>query len=569
MTPFRRGATGDAPITASEVVHDAVGQMVQQFADPYAFLRELVQNSIDAGATGITVSLDASDANTADNLVRLSVRDDGSGMDQDMITRCLLVLFRSSKDNDPSKIGKFGVGFFSVFAARPRVVTVETGRDPKASGLKLVLRPDYTYDLEEHSPRKGTVVTLELARPLREAAEVARRSLEALRRWCPHVGVALWLEVHGVEGFAAQTRIDGPLCLDAAVQIQSTERDGTVHLLGLSSAPSTALYNRGILLHADTEALVPGVSWRVDAPRLRHTVSRDGVRKDDAYLAVVQRAQQLAAGPLKERVALALAESAARCVAVRRGGAPDPEALEMLKMASAAAIEGPFALKPEAIVWPLTDPVPALGGDGRTARFESKWFRTPLRYTAEGPDALTAAMAAQGTAVIDLGATGPDGADALRRLAERAYGDKLLRTADRFSLLRFAGIERETETERDLLRALQPLLVAVGLRTAVFCEAIGALQGHLALPLDPAHPGVRGVHTDLLLETLTLDRKAGAVGLVRSHPRVRAALSAAVHDPPLAALILVRFVLLGWGWLDDERDATLQRHAILGAEAAS
>ena len=190
MTPFRRGAAGEAPITASEVVHDAVGQMVQQFADPYAFLRELVQNSIDAGATAVTVRLDAGDARGADYTVALSVRDDGCGMDQDMITRCLLVLFRSSKDNDPTKIGKFGVGFFSVFAMRPQVVIVETGCDATQPGLKLSLRPDYTYDLEEHAPRRGRGPTTSPRAPLRSLSPRGRRCRAGPRRrrgrgrWC-------------------------------------------------------------------------------------------------------------------------------------------------------------------------------------------------------------------------------------------------------------------------------------------------------------------------------------------------------------------------------------------------
>ena len=54
MSPFRsRPQELEAPIAASEDVHEAVGQMVRQFADPMAFLRELVQNGIDAGATGL------------------------------------------------------------------------------------------------------------------------------------------------------------------------------------------------------------------------------------------------------------------------------------------------------------------------------------------------------------------------------------------------------------------------------------------------------------------------------------------------------------------------------------
>ena len=49
--------------------------MVRQFADRHAFLRELVQNGIDAGATRIDVRLERG----PDGAVRTSVEDDGAG----------------------------------------------------------------------------------------------------------------------------------------------------------------------------------------------------------------------------------------------------------------------------------------------------------------------------------------------------------------------------------------------------------------------------------------------------------------------------------------------------------
>ena len=49
-TPFRTRPDDGPQLSASEAVHDAIHQMVRQFADPMAFLRELVQNGLDAGA---------------------------------------------------------------------------------------------------------------------------------------------------------------------------------------------------------------------------------------------------------------------------------------------------------------------------------------------------------------------------------------------------------------------------------------------------------------------------------------------------------------------------------------
>src|SRR4029079_304220 len=103
-------------MAASDVVRDAVTQMVRQFADALAFYRELVQNSIDAGATSIEVRISLQSDDAGQPTLRIVVSDDGCGMDRAAIETCLLVLFRSSKDGDATKIGKFGVGFFSVFA---------------------------------------------------------------------------------------------------------------------------------------------------------------------------------------------------------------------------------------------------------------------------------------------------------------------------------------------------------------------------------------------------------------------------------------------------------------------
>ena len=54
--------------------------------------------------------------------MRVAVRDRGEGMTRDIIENQLLVLFRSTKEKDDTKIGKFGIGFASVLAPDPEVV---------------------------------------------------------------------------------------------------------------------------------------------------------------------------------------------------------------------------------------------------------------------------------------------------------------------------------------------------------------------------------------------------------------------------------------------------------------
>ena len=129
MSPFREAPDRTrATPAASRDEHDAVDQMVRQFADEMAFLRELVQNGIDAGATALTLTLSWRSGGDGDarGTLLVTLDDDGRGMTRDVIEHQLLVLFRSTKRGDDTKIGRFGVGFFSVFAPDPDEVFVVT-----------------------------------------------------------------------------------------------------------------------------------------------------------------------------------------------------------------------------------------------------------------------------------------------------------------------------------------------------------------------------------------------------------------------------------------------------------
>src|SRR4051794_16186228 len=120
----------------AEAPRDAgiVGDVIAQFADPNAFYRELVQNSIDAGTPSIDIRLDYDDA---EHRMHIVVRDRGAGMTREIIENQLLVLFRSTKEHDHTKIGKFGIGFASVLAPSPDVVIVQSARDGRRLTLHL------------------------------------------------------------------------------------------------------------------------------------------------------------------------------------------------------------------------------------------------------------------------------------------------------------------------------------------------------------------------------------------------------------------------------------------------
>jgi HSP90 family molecular chaperone len=124
-------------IAAQGMVRDLVGQ----FSDPYAFYRELIQNAIDAGSNRVDVTVEfVPGPPGTPGLAIAAVEDDGAGMDEQIIDNYLLVLFRSTKEDDLTKIGKFGVGFLSVFALKPDLVRVSTARNMESWRLDF---PDW------------------------------------------------------------------------------------------------------------------------------------------------------------------------------------------------------------------------------------------------------------------------------------------------------------------------------------------------------------------------------------------------------------------------------------------
>ena len=197
-----------------------VGDIIAKFADPLAFYRELIQNSIDAGSPSVDIKL-AYDASAS--VLRVVVRDRGEGMTRDILENQLLVLFRSTKEQDASKIGKFGIGFSSVLSPNPEVVVVQTSRDGRR--LTLHLQRDLTYQLFDSGPatQTGTSVELDLAMPSDQVAKFAQDSIEALTRWCRHASVPVSFVAEVPDGDKLEARIDRPLGIDGAL-VQRCER---------------------------------------------------------------------------------------------------------------------------------------------------------------------------------------------------------------------------------------------------------------------------------------------------------------------------------------------------------
>ena len=158
----------------------ALEQLVHQFSDPLSFYRELIQNSIDAGSTEVEVSLEHTDG-----VIVIRVDDWGEGMNPEIIDTRLTRLFSSSKDDDLTKIGKFGIGFVSVFAIEPDAVVLDTARDDES--WRVIFRSDRSFTHRPRPARGGTKVRILKRGDEGTYDQLLWRTVEVVCFWCRYL----------------------------------------------------------------------------------------------------------------------------------------------------------------------------------------------------------------------------------------------------------------------------------------------------------------------------------------------------------------------------------------------
>jgi molecular chaperone HtpG len=541
-----------------------VGDVIAQFADRFAFLRELVQNAIDAGTDVVEVRLEH---DHAAGMMKVSVRDHGEGMTRDIVENQLLVLFRSTKEKDESKIGKFGIGFASVLAPGPSIVVVQTAR--AGQRLSLHLRPDLTYQLFDSgaAERTGTTVELELAMGRTEAGDFARQSLNALERWCRHAMVPIHFTAELTEEkLSLAERIDRPLALEHALVEVRGETDGgklvaVVGILEPGRRPVAAFYNHGLML-CGTESLLGRLSYKLMDPRLGHTLSRDDVRRDEHFAHALAFARSLAERALPAKVAAELRSAA-------EGGEPARYRALVVGI-EAAGME----LRAEEWELPLVEPVRERSKGGELGRERRSIAAAALGKRAWGSVAatpLTGMLARAGVPVLSFEA-GPSRRWLSARLSQSARCEVVEVASELTLVVPIAASPRELvlcDELRNLLAAVHRAPSSIAL-----VRLSGAEAGALAISggakdavhaLEGERGSDEGAENDEAAVRYTLDRataKRSPFARLRSpplllsveHPLVAAGQGG---DPRMAASHLARAILLHYRQLSEERSSAI------------
>ncbi len=512
-----------------------VEELVHQFTDPFAFYRELIQNSIDAGSTRIEVSLSYRPA-APKGLALISVADWGEGMTRDVIENYLVTKFRSTKENDLTKIGKFGIGFVSIFACAPDAVTVDTGRD--GAFWRVLFRADTTWELLKlDEPLEGTRVTLHKQLGPADYDEFVRRSRESISRWCRHSDVDVVFTAGRADGSPPPppTPVREPLTVDAPFQVEHVE-DGTHIIAGPSRVEPavTGMYNRGLTLLETTEPLIPGVTLKIVSRYLEHTLTRDNVRRDRHFSRAMGLAEALVEDQLLTRLPAELSAAA-----VRRD---DPRDFETLFSFARTR------LKPKHLVYRLT-------GGGAVPHDELAAHVKDVGYLTLSKERtpLVARLLDAGWPVLELD-WGSDAGNAVAALL------KVKRTVTADAHFTYAA-PPDRPTPPEFASALLSLLrdAGAGITQLEVSEVRGAAVEAPWVLLDALS---RPVPHDVASGSAFARRCPPVLCFNLQHPAIREASALFTRAPRLAAVLMARLVLVSASRLDAARDAALTRWAL-------
>ncbi|MBL9102828.1 MAG: ATP-binding protein [Myxococcales bacterium] len=515
----------------------ALEGLVHQFADPWAFLRELVQNAIDAGSPEIDVSVEH---DAARGTMVITVADAGEGMSREIIDTRLTRLFSSAKEGDYTKIGRFGIGFVSVFALDPAVVCVDTGRT--GEHWRVLFRRDRTFErIRLSEPVEGTTVRLFKEATAEEAAAARAKAAETLGYWCKHVRCALRLDGE---------RVSGPFTVEGLC-LTEHEVEGTSVVMALVERRSAlrGYYHGGLTLHEEHSEALPHVAFKVDSRFLEHTLTRDDVIRDEHFA----KAMAIVGEVARTRLIAAVFATLERV-------AEDPSAVTAAerRLLYRCAAEVFAAGEPDA-AWLQRAVVPRIGGPPAALAELRGRRRGAQLWRARVDSPVCARLKADGHVVIAC-----EEGDEVERLVHAAVKDKPVAVTTLCTALAIpAG---EADGWRPLQAAMARLLA--GSRWKVPGVAVGRLD----YPDSPV--AGRVAITQARLGELTPVAEVGALAtgwlasgrslvLSAEHPTLRDLKVVASEEPELAAYLAVKSFFLH-GELAPELDAEL---ATLAAEA--
>jgi hypothetical protein len=514
-------------------VDDALDRLVNQFSDATAFFRELIQNALDAGSEEVEVWFEH-----RDGMMIIHVDDWGEGMNREIIDTRLTRLFSSSKDGDRTKIGKFGIGFVSVFAINPEAVCIDTSRDGEHWRILFDAKREFSL-IRREEPVEGTKLQIYKRASKQEYEQFRAQAREVIRYWCKHVDGEI-----RVEGELITEAFD----LDAPIKVRLAQDQELIVVGHAADGRSFAgFYNRGLTLIE--QELIPGIAFKASSVHLEHTLTRDDVIREGGFVRLMARVHDLIATRLCEQVFAALDAAVRELDPARAPTAAVRESIEYLWAAARYHEQAEHSLPAAAAGAALVrSPSGAVLGRDQLRRPRQRQV-----IVAPRPSPLTEVLERGGATLVWL----PDECTCGRLLVEQ-LAPAVVEVGQWCTALPPRDTD-EAVRWQVLASAVAKLLDDWGARLA------GVRLGHLAFDGSSVGDRVAITQAEYGEATRLADAAQLGTGLLASrrvvvlnadHPTIRTIAALAQTEPELGAYLAVKAFFLGER-LDPETDEKL------------
>lgn len=265
-------------------IEQIVQELSKQFRDREDAFRELLQNSIDSDTPQIDVYYQERPAERDDH-VKLDIvfEDYGCGMNIFEREEYFRKLFKSSKEKNKRKIGKYGIGISSVFALDIEELYVEScGKnrktEEKESWMMYIkdIKDRPSYIINETDERKGTKVILTKTLKIDEVAAFKQKAKEKMKYYCKRSRTPIYVE---------KDFINEDFDIDSGIKSYKSY-DRIEFVLAVTDQPFYELHNNRLLLEERWLNFFDrweNISALISSQDLKHTFSRDAVKRDKTF----------------------------------------------------------------------------------------------------------------------------------------------------------------------------------------------------------------------------------------------------------------------------------------------
>lgn len=527
--PARRVQWAALAAEIQSFVADALRGLIHQFADPMACFREMVQNAVDAGSAEIDIRFEYLQGRLVAH-----VDDYGEGMDRHTIDNRLTRLFSSGKEGDRTKIGRFGIGFVSVFALDPEVVCIDTSRS--GEHWRVIFKPDRSFTrVARTTPVDGTKISIYKTMPQAEAEAFATRARAAIGFWCAHVPADI--RVEGVS-------VSKPFKLTLPCSVYAEVGDSRISA-GYDEGEGSGIsyYNRGLTLLEEQPGPFPRVRVRLWSPELEHTMTRDNVMRDVGFERALGRAREQVTGALRARLITVLGERA-QVEETHRAGEASEALLGHLQFHIAVKDELPKEAWRTGLLrchHAGAVDLTRIKKAGKAGKLWQSAVASPVTQALHERGELVLAATPESAAVV----------------LARALGGSPLAVKDQFCMAARAD-------EPAGLAVLRPLVI--GLLEVMGLGPRDVVAGDLEYPESAVHGrvGIAQAVPFSLAEVGDIEPRRGRTLVLHvKHAAVQEALALAGTEPEFAAYALVKAYVLGLGQgLAVEMDGRLAERAL-------